>query len=260
MHRGAAVAHGDTIYVIGCGLYKVHSYRLDTNVWNQDEVSPCPHTKPGLVIINNLLTAVGGLDRGRPTKKLITWKLGKWVKEFPPMQTPRMEPGLISKGTHVVAVGGDRKATGVEMFHIPTQVWSTVTSLPTRLQYITATLCHDDIIAVGRFGSAYTISMNALISKPIYTQWTSLPKCQGWSTLTTFHGRTVLVHYTGIYELQDRKWIQIGHMSVPKTLPIVCVAGEQMVVVGGCDKLFPPNIGGLHLPTTTSTVRVATIV
>ena len=258
MYRGAAVAHGNTIYVIGHGSPTVHSYKLDTNVWNHDELSPCPHTKPGLVVVNNLLTAVGGQERVHLTNKLVSWKHGGWVEEFPPMQTPRKEPGLIGNDTHIVAVGGDHKGREVEVFHIPTQVWSTVTNLPTRLQYITATLCHDDIIAVGRLGSAYAINMDALISRP--TQWANLPNCPQWSTLTTFHGHTLLVHYNGIHELREGQWVRIGNMSVPKALPIVCVVGNQMVVVGGCDRLLPTSIGGLDLNTTTTTVRVATIV
>ena len=118
---------------------------------------PCHYQQP---------TAVGGQERDHLTNKLVSWKRGKWVEEFPPMQTPHKEPGLICSDTHVIAVGGDYKGTEVEVFHIPSQVWSTVTRLPTRLQYVTATLSHDDIIAVGRYGSAYTVCMDSLISKP----------------------------------------------------------------------------------------------
>ena len=164
------------------------------------------------------------------------------------MRTPRKEPALISSSAYIVALGGDRERKEVEVFHIPTQHWLTVTRLPIRLKNITATLCHDDIIAVGRLGSAYKISMDALISK--LSQWTELNGCQRWSTLTTFHG---------IHELREGEWVRIGNMSVPKALPIVCVAGNQMVVVGGCDRLLPTDLGGLDLNTSTNTVRVATI-
>ena len=118
---------------------------------------------------------------------------------------------------------------------------------------LTATLCLTWLLV----GSAYKTDVNALISKP--TQWTELPGCQHWSTLTSFHGHTLLVHDKGVHELREGKWVRIGNMSVPKALPIMCVAGDQMVVVGGCDKFLPTDVSGLDFNTSTNTVRVATI-
>ena len=72
MYKGAAVVHDTTAYIIGADSCTVYSYKVDGDEWNKH--SECPHINPGLIIINNLLTAVGSKEEGRPTGKLCTWK------------------------------------------------------------------------------------------------------------------------------------------------------------------------------------------
>ena len=260
MERGAAVVHGTIAYVIGSDSQTIYSYRLDGDKWNKH--SECPHVNPGLVIINDLLTAVGGRVGGDSTKKVTTLTRNNWVETFPPMQTSRERPAVVRYGDYVIAVGGDREKRGVELLHIPSLLWSTVTSLPSPLYNITATLCHDEIIAMDQWGNGCTMNIKSVFtairlegSSTALSQWTSLPRCPvgyGWSgpTLSSLSGQPLVVSRNGIFQLQERQWVRIGDMPVPSVSCIVCVVCDQMVVVGG------------YLPgyTSTDAVRVAVIV
>ena len=257
------MVHGTIAYVIGDRSQTVYSYRLDRDKWNKH--SECPHVNPGLVIINDLLTAVGGRVGDGSTEKLTTLTRNNWVETFPPMQTPRVNPAVVHYGDYVIAVGGNREER-VELLHIPSLLWSTVTSLPSPLSDITATLCHDEIIAMDRQGCGWTMNIELLLSSEIQlegsstalSQWTSLPKCPvgyGWyvgSTLSSLSGQPLVVSYDGIFQLQERQWVRIGDMPVPRGYCIVCVVCDQMVVVGGL-----PGYPGY---TSTDAVRVAVIV
>ena len=259
MYRGAAVVHGTIAYVIGYDSQTIYSYRLDGDKWNKH--SKCPHVNPGLVIINDLLTAVGGRVGGDSTKKVTTLTRNNWVETFPPMQTPRERPAVVRYGDYVIAVGGDREGRGVELLHIPSLLWSTVTSLPSPLSRITATLCHDEIIAMDGVGYGWTMNIELLLSEirlegssTALSQWTSLPRCPvGYGpTLSSLSGQPLVVSYDGIFQLQERQWVRIGDMPVPMHYCIVCVVCDQMVVVGG----HPLTPG---YPSTDA-VRVAVIV
>ena len=243
MFRGAAVVHGTIAYVIGYDSQTIYSYRLDGDKWNKH--SKCPHVDPGLVIINDLLTTVGGRVGGDSTEKVTTLTRNNWVETFPPMQTPRERPAVVHYGDYVIAVGGDREGRGVELLHIPSLLWSTVTSLPSPLSRITAALCHDEIIAMDWDGCGWTMNIKLLLSSEIrlegsstaLSQWTSLPECPvGWPggpTLSSLSGQPLVVSWNGIFQLQERQWVRIGDMPVPMRHCIVCVVCDQMVVVGG---------------------------
>ena len=261
MYRGAAVVHGTTAYVIGRESQTVYRYRLDKDKWNKH--SYCLHVNPGLVIINDLLTAVGGMQEHRATNKLCSWKGTEWVGTFPPMQTPHVSPAVVHYGDYIIAVGGDREG-GVELLHIPSLLWSAVTSLPRPLHDITATLCHDEIIAMDYEGYGWTMNIKSLLSSiqleglsTEHPQWTSLPQCPvGYGpTLSSLSGQPLVVSWGGIFQLQERQWVRIGDMSVPMLYCIVCVVCDQMVVVGGYLAGHLPSY-----PTSTDAVRVAVIV
>ena len=258
------MVHGTIAYVIGDGSQTVYSYRLDGDKWNKH--SKCPHVNPGLVIIDDLLTAVGGRVGGGSTKKLTTLTRNNWVETFPPMQTPREGPAVVHYGDYVIAVGGNSEQRGVELLHIPSLLWSTVTSLPSPLLDITATLCHDEIIAMDSVGRGWTMNIKSVFtairlegSSTALSQWTSLPRCPvdyDWGpTLSSLSGQPLVVSYNGIFQLQERQWVRIGDMPVPSGYCIVCVVCDQMVVVGG-------HTGYQLLTDYTSTdaVRVAVIV
>ena len=62
----------------------------------------------GLVVIDRELTAVGGRDGSYRTNKLYTLRQREWVEKYPPMNTARSYPAVVSTsdGKHLIVIGG----------------------------------------------------------------------------------------------------------------------------------------------------------
>ena len=73
------------------------------------ELPSCPNRNSALAIIDSELTTVGGLDgggrrtsnrlftlRAGRTNRLFTLRQGKWVILYPPMNTARSSPAVVS--------------------------------------------------------------------------------------------------------------------------------------------------------------------
>lgn len=232
MERGAVVVHGTIAYIIGRNSRTLYRYQSDKDKWR--EHSQCPHVNPGLALINDMLTAVGGKERDRATNKLVSWNEEKWVEEFPPMKTPREEPAVVSHGLCVVALGGDVEQRGVEVFNVSSSLWTTVTSLPTPAPRITAALCRGNIVAMTNDGYAMSTNFPVTDSAIRSIQWKDLPyKRFVGPTLTAFRGQTVVAHNDGLHQLCEGKWVEVGSTPLPVMYSIVWVVDDQMVVVGG---------------------------
>ena len=96
------------------------------------------------------------------------------------MNTARTEHAVVSNNRYVIAVGGDGE-TSVELFTVSTNTWSTVTSLPQPLPYITATLSCNILYAMDWDGRTFSISMSHWTKntsrKPLHPHptWQPLP-------------------------------------------------------------------------------------
>ena len=102
---GAAVALGNIAY---CSTgYDVYSFELPDK-WTK--LQQCPHKSFGLAVINEQLTAIGGVNESRNiTNILLSFKGGQsgseWEQIFPPMPTARVCPASVTTPTHLVVVG-----------------------------------------------------------------------------------------------------------------------------------------------------------
>ena len=74
-----------------------------------EKLPQCPYLNSGLVVIDSVLTAVGGWNISY-TNKLVTLRQSRWVEEYPPMNTARSRHAVVSTsdGGHmnVIAIGG----------------------------------------------------------------------------------------------------------------------------------------------------------
>lgn len=252
MTRGAAVTHHNTIYCISRSTDKaycntIYRYRLDEDEWQ--EHSQCPHSDPGLVIINDLLTAVGGREGSRKTNKLVTWKDGKWVEEFPPMNTARFEHAVVCDGRYVIAAGGGDDETSVELFTISSNTWSPLTSLPQPAVLTTLTLCGHSLYHMHHGGQAYSMDLSDLTtgasSQLSHSQSRWLPFSQKapvqFATLATVNDTVLAVGgargftpTNDVHAAHNGEWVKIGHMRSTRLCSIVAVLpGYSIVVVGG---------------------------
>lgn len=244
--RGAAVTHHNTVYCISRFSSTVYHYQLEKDEWQKH--SQCPHSATGLAIISDVLTAVGGKEGPQTTNKLVSWRDGKWVEEFPSMHTPRFEHAVVSDGHYIIAAGGYNEAS-VELFTISSNMWSVVASLPRPLTLITATLCGHHIYAMDGEGQTYAISMSDLaIDTPTklsssQSRWLQVSRKTPITlpTLSTLSDEVVAVGgmrgampSSDIYQLSSGEWVRIGRMHIARLRPVVAVLpGDKMIVVGG---------------------------
>lgn len=243
MQRGAAIAHHDIMYCIPRNSKTVYCYYQNQDKWQ--EHSQCPHSYPGLAIISEQLTAIGGKTSDKKTSKLISWKNGEWEEVFPPMNISRCDHVVVSDGLYVIAAGGVESETSVEIFTISSNTWSMVTSFPQPLYFITMTICGDFVYAMDYRGRTYSNSMSDLCLSQ--SEWQQLPQeAPQWrSTICTVSNAVVAVgggsaagsspSIAGdIYHLCNREWVRIGSMVTPRCFPLVAVlSGDRLVVVGG---------------------------
>ena len=202
IERGSATTDGGFAYFTPADSTSLYQYEYSTEKW--EELPACPCRDSGLVVINRELTAVGGEDGFYRTNKLYTLRQRKWVEKYPPMNTARSHPAVVSTsdGEHLIViggVGGDWTAT-VELFQAKRRRWHQLTDLPQPLSLPLATICGDQLNVIGSGANGYSCSFSSLpsrnqpITSPLTLSWkppSHLPVNR--STATTLCGQLVLI-------------------------------------------------------------------
>ena len=251
LNRGSVAVDSltQTVYLIGENHNVIHCYRSHSNEWSTLPVA-CPHTNPGLVFVQNVLTAIGGQVSGRRTTKVSSLKKGKWVNEIPRMKYPHNSPSVLNyDGNYIIVAGGslDDEISMVELYSIHTRNWFKLIPLPQKFYGITTTLCYNDYVVMDGKGFTYTMDLTLLVSFASNTnpQWRRQPylPVAGEPTITTFDNEVLCISSEGLHQLcEDHGWVKIRRafpsMS-PRSKSIVCVVGGQqgqggkLVMVGG---------------------------
>ena len=257
MARGAATTDHRFAYFTSEDSNTVYSYQWSTEKWKQ--LPPCPYQNSALVIIDGSLTAVGGWARPH-SNKLVTLRQRQWVEEYPPMNTARSSPAVVSTsdGDYIIMIGGHdgvRWNTTVELFHASSRRWYVLTDLPQPLIHPSATICGHQLNVISDGDNGYSCSLQALPSsdQPITSQsirhlisWTSLPRLPVTSsTAATLCGQLVIIGGYGrglspvnpIHQLFDGQWVEIGSMSRGRSMClVVSPSPDKMMIVGGWEE------------------------
>ena len=254
MERGSSTTDDQFAYFTPDGSNLVYRYKWNMEKW--EELPPSLHRTSGLVIIDGELTVVGGWGGSHRTNKLFTLQQGQWVEHYPPMNTERSSPAVVSTsdGNYIVVIGGSVGVgwtATVELFHVRSRKWYELTNLPRALSQPSATICDNQLHVIGWHGAGYLCSLQALLSsdQPITSQsisnilrWTPLPQLPvTGSTAATLCGRPVIVggkqgwlHVNYIHQLIDGQWVRIGSMSGGRSLClVVSPSPDKMMIVGG---------------------------
>ena len=255
MDRGSVTTDHQFAYFTRDGSNTVYSYQWSTEKWEQ--LPPCPYHNSALVIIDGSLTAVGGWDGHCHTNKLFTLRQRQWVEEYPPMNTARFSPAVVStsEDDYIIVIGGfggDRWTTTVELFHVSSRRWYKLTDLPQPLTRPSATICGHQLHVISGDDNGYLCSLQALPSsdQPITSQsirhlisWTSLPRLPvKRSTAATLCGQLVIISGYGrgmssvnsIHQLLDGQWVEIGSISRGRRwCLVVSPSPDKMLIVGG---------------------------
>ena len=218
------------------------------------ELPLCPYKNSGLAIIDSELTTVGGMDRAdRRTNKLLTLRQGKWVEVYPPMNTARSDPAVVSTsdGDYLIAIGGFGSYSGwtatVELFQVESRRWYKLTDLPQPLPLPSATICGDQLDVIGMYGNGYSCSLQSLpsndrpITSPLTLSWEPLPLPVVNSTAATLCGQLVLIGgmqggstVNSIHQLVEGQWVKIGSMTSGRWWCLaVSLSPDRILIVGG---------------------------
>ena len=254
MIRGSATTDGQSAYFTPRDSTSV--YRYEWREEKLEELPSCPYHGSGLDIIDGKLTAVGGCDGHHHTNKLWTLRQKKWVEKYPPMNTARSDPAVvsISDGEHLIVVGGwdgGRWTATVELFQVKSRRWYKLTDLPQPLPYPSATICGDQLNVIGRNANGYSCSLQALpssdqpITSPLTLSWKLLPPLPVTdSTAATLCGQLVVIGgwrdgspVNSIRQLVGRRWEEIGSMTTGRFMClVVSPSPDKVIIVGGVDQ------------------------
>ena len=249
MSRGSATTDHQFAYFTPCSNL-VYSYEWNTEQWNK--LPPCPYSNCALVIIDGTLTTVGGVDyRSGYTNKLFTLRQRQWVKEYPPMNTARSYPAVVSTsgGDYIIVIGGygDGWTGTVELFQVKTRRWYKLTNIPRLLDFPSATICGNQLHVIGHdngYSCSIPSSDEPITSKsiPHLISWTSLPRLPVIrSTAATLYGQLVIIGgrhrrlpVNSIHQLVDGQWVKIGSMSSNRSdCLVVSPSPDRIMIVGG---------------------------
>ena len=254
MYRGSVATDGRFVYITPYDSYSLYQYECSTDKWT--ELLSCPYEDSGLANIDSELTTVGGGDRahGCTTNRLFTLRQGKWVEVYPPMNTARSHPAVVSTsdGDYLIVIGGwgsdgARTAT-VELFRVKSRRWYTLTDLPRPLPLPSATICGDQLYVIGMYGNGYSCSLPSLpsndrpITSPLTLSWKPLPLLPVTdSTAATLCGQLVLIGggpywspVNSIHQLVEGQWVDIGSMTSGRWRCLaVSPSPDRILIVGG---------------------------
>ena len=270
MSFGSCTADGDMTYFRDYFTDNVHAHNAASWKWNQ--LPKCPHKDFALVVVNGVLTAVGGSDSsGNDTNKLLSLVgEGKWVEQLPCMPTKRSYTTAVCSGKTLVVIGGWSGVTlkTVELLDIDSLQWFIASELPYPLSHASATVCGDNLYLVGGLDksgiatkSVLTCSLSALVqsAKPatlggrsekafsqteqVWREVASLPVNR--STCASLNGQLIAVggwdsdykkptNSVYAYDPTTDRWDVISTMPTARYHCLVAVLhGNQLMVVGG---------------------------
>ena len=253
MVRGSAATDGRFVYIIPEGSNSLYQYECSTEKWT--ELPSCPYKNSGLAIIDSELTTVGGrVGAGHPTNRLFTLRQGKWVEVYPPMNTARSHPAVVSTsdGDYHIVIGGWGSgkwwSATVELFHVQKKKWYKLTDLPRPFPLPSATICGDTLHVIGIHRKGYSCSLQSLpsndrpITSPLTLSWKPLPPLPvDYSTAATLCGQLVLIggwqgrsRVNSIHQLVEGQWVEIGSMTSGRYRCLaVSPSPDRILIVGG---------------------------
>ena len=285
MCRGSVAVDANMVYCNGLGSTTVHTYDLQKE-WGR--VTDCSYPHSCLVIVQGMLTTVGGWSYGRPTNSLLslTGEGGdsKWSPLFPAMPTKRRNTGAVYDGCSLIAAGGydgGKRLATVEVLDTNTRQWSTASSLLHPYGLATLGICGDRLYMLGGLDqhdwtrSVLTCSVPELLQscqtqslagklrtlilkkKPVWRQVADAP--HKLSTCSVLCGRLVAVGgrdeagkdttAISVYNEKTDSWETMADMPTARRLALVTIVSGKMMVIGGVVGLW----------TALDTVEIGTV-
>ena len=275
MRRGSAVVDGNTVYINPCVSKNIYSCKITSREQQWSTLPDNKYSNSSLVVIDSVLTSVGGYRDLEYTNSLLSLTGGgrrKWCEVFPAMPTACSSTvSVTTQHTLIVAGGYDRgkNLDIVEVMDIPTKQWTTASHLPHPFGVISGTICGDKLYLAGGYvgvgedsKSVLTCSVTDLLSPPslgarlvrslslanktgVWRQARDLPVTQ--STLITLSGHLLAIGGSDdsggdtaavhCYDTHTDSWRVVSEMKNKRHLCLAAVLPEDcLLVVGGWGK------------------------
>ena len=156
MYRGSAAADSNMAYFNGYGSTTVHSYDSDTWFRKWRRLPDAPHTHYTLVVVQHILTMVGGQIPGGATDSLLSL-MGegrdiKWLPNLPAMPTKRYNTAAMCSGHSLIVAGGNdgyNTLATVEVLDTDTRQWSIASFLTHPFSLATISICGERLYMLG---------------------------------------------------------------------------------------------------------------
>ena len=270
MCRGSVAADANMAYFNGADHRTVHSYDSDTQEWRQ--LPDTPHTESTLVVVDHILTMVGGQISGRATDSLLNLmgeeRGGKWLPNLPVMPTKRYNTSAVCSDRFLIVAGGQNGSNylaTVEVLDTDTRQWSVASSLTHPFSLATISICGERLYILGSCDqtgystrSVLSCSVSELLqscqTQPLAGKLRTAPANQStiWrqvadaphklSSCATLCGQLVAVggwegaKYTSaitVYNETTDSWKAMGRMPTARSEALVATLNEKILVVGG---------------------------
>ena len=152
MYGEVSAVDGSVAYFLPGGSKSIFAFAFAANEWS--ELPECPNSYVSLVMVNSLLTAIGGMTSNhKVTNSLLSLNDDMWTKQFAPMPTKRCWTAAVCSGRSLVVTGGmeegGKDLSTAEVMDTETLQWSTASSLPHPLYLASVTLCEDQVYMLG---------------------------------------------------------------------------------------------------------------
>ena len=244
----------DDSFCYCCYDNEIYAFSWKKEAWVR--LATCPNKGSRLVMVRDILTAVGG---SQPiTNKVYSYTGMEWDQIFPPMKHARCGMAVASNDSVLVVAGGkwewDRLDT-VEVLDIMTHTWSTVASLPYPLSHGNATICKGVLYIAG--GEDQITSTKSVVKCKISQLIDSDPKTKPmkiWgntkelsvthASCTSFRDQLLIIggkdcsngqptSTIQMYDATSDSWSNVAQMSTGRSHCLTGVNHNTLLIVGG---------------------------
>lgn len=229
-----AALHANAVYIKPPGKI-VYAYSVNSLTWAK--LPCCPTSDCPLVVVNNLLTLVGGYDEDHCTNRLFSLKGeatcgGSWSQKFPSMPTKRYGVAALFAGIALIVAGGvgedESVQTVVEVLNTENNQWSVAASLLKPLVNSLAAVCDGQIYMFGGKDEEFEPT------KSVYT-------CKLMALLQSANPRSVASRLKNTLRRTSKAKVWSGVADVPVTQSSCVFLHGCLLAVGGRDSEHRPT-------------------
>ena len=264
-----ATLHANAVYIRPPGRI-IYVYSLNLLTWAR--LPCCPTSNCPLVVVNDLLTLIGGHDKDCCTNQLFSLTGENWSQEFQSMPTKRYGVAALFAGIALTVAGGvgedESVLTVVEVLNTESNQWSVAASLLDPLVNSLVAVCDGQVYMVGGEDAkveptkgVYTCEITALLESinlrskaGRFNTFRRSNKAKVWSRVADtpmiqpacvfLHGCLLAIGGRDLehrpstavhaYVPTNNSWEIISHMETPRYNCFAAVLPDnQVMVIGG---------------------------